>query len=290
MSVSYYAVPEKAPCQRNSPVLRSIQQDKLSDITLFFHENLDHLPAQPIFAIANEFFDALPVAQAIFRQNGNGACGIWRHRLVGLVDGQLGFIDGPPLRRDEQSDWALETFQAQRAGQPLNGDTNNHAIAEYCALANTYVSKIAHHLKTYGGAFLIIDYGRDGQIGDSLQAVANHQPVDVFHQPGSADLSHWVDFGAIRRATEEAGARLIGPITQGEFLRNIGIIQRCETVAKLADIETRRGLFAAVDRLVSNQQMGSAFKVALMLPPGTGYHLALPLAAKEPPYHEQNKI
>ena len=41
-------------------------------------------------------------------------------------------------------------------------------------------------------------------------------------------------------------------------------------MAELADVETRRGLFAAVDRLVSNQQMGSAFKVALMLPPGTG--------------------
>ena len=92
----------------------------------------------------------------------------------------------------------------------------------------------------------------------------------MFYQPGSADLSHWVDFSAIRRVAEEAGARLIGPITQGEFLRNIGIIQRSEKLAKLADVETRRALFAAVDRLVSNQQMGSAFKVALMLPPGTG--------------------
>ena len=129
---------------------------------------------------------------------------------------------------------------------------------------------MAHHLRAYGGACLIIDYGRDGQSGDSLQAVANHQPVDVFYQPGGADLSHWVDFSAIRRVAEEAGARLIGPITQGEFLRNIGVIQRSEKLAKLADVETRRGLFAAVDRLVSNQQMGSAFKVALMLPPGTG--------------------
>ena len=92
----------------------------------------------------------------------------------------------------------------------------------------------------------------------------------MFYQPGSADLSHWVDFSAIRRAAEEAGARLIGPITQGEFLRNIGIFQRSEALAKLVNLGTPRSLFAAVDRLVSSQQMGSAFKLALMLPPGTG--------------------
>ena len=237
---------------------------------MFFHENLNHLPAQPLFAIANEFFDALPVAQAILRRNTNDAGGIWRHRLVGLIDGQLGFVDGPPLSPKEVHDWALNISHTEKGDLPPRGDINNHTVAEYCPLATTYARKMARHLKAYGGACLVIDYGRDGQSGDSLQAVANHQPVDVFYQPGSADLSHWVDFSAIRRAAEEAGARLIGPITQGEFLRNIGIFQRCEALAKLANLETRRGLFAAVDRLVSSQQMGSAFKVAIMLPPGTG--------------------
>ena len=253
-----------------SPPLRCVQQDRLSDVTLFFHENLDHLPAQPLFAIANEFFDALPVAQATLRQNANETSGIWRHRLVGVIDGQLGFVDGPPLGPDEARDWALEILQTEGANLPPSRDINNHTIAEYCLLAVTYAKKMAHHLREYGGACLIIDYGLDGQSGDSLQAVANHQPVDVFYKPGNADISHWVDFSAIRRATEEVGARLIGPITQGEFLRNIGIFQRSEALAKLAALKTRRGLFAAVDRLVSYQQMGSAFKVALMLPPGTG--------------------
>ena len=263
---------ETAPVHllETSPLLRRIQQDRLSDVTLFFHENLDHLPAQPIFAIANEFFDALPVEQAILRQSSTDADGIWRHRLVGLLDGQLGFVDGPPLHPDEAREWALEIIHTKGADLHLSGNINDHTIAEYCPLAATYAGKIAHHLRTYGGACLIIDYGHDGHSGNSLQAVANHQPVDVFYQPGCADLSHWVDFSAIRRAAEKAGARLIGPITQGEFLRNIGIFQRSEALAKLADVETRRGLLAAVDRLVSNQQMGSVFKVALMLPPGSG--------------------
>jgi SAM-dependent MidA family methyltransferase len=144
------------------------------------------------------------------------------------------------------------------------------SIAEYCSMADAYAGKLATHIASYGGACLIIDYGRDGPSGDSLQAVANHQPVDVFHQPGDADLSHWVDFSALRRSATSSGARLVGPVTQGDFLQAIGIAQRTEAAAKLADAETRRGLFAAVDRLVSSQQMGSAFKVAMMLPSGTG--------------------
>ena len=83
-------------------------------------------------------------------------------------------------------------------------------------------------------------------------------------------MSHWVDFSALRRTAINCGARVMGPVTQGDFLQAIGIAQRTEAVAKRADAETRRGLFAAVDRLVSSQQMGSAFKVAIMLPSGTG--------------------
>ena len=137
-------------------------------------------------------------------------------------------------------------------------------------MADVYAAKLATHIASYGGACLIIDYGRDGPNGNSLQAVANHQPVDVFRQPGDADLSHWVDFSALRQTAVSSGARLVGPVTQGNFLRAIGIAQRAEAVAKIADAETRRGLFAAVDRLVSSQQMGSVFKVAMMIPTGTG--------------------
>ncbi len=243
-----------------SPELRERQKDVLAPADLYWHTDLDDLPATPIFGIANEFFDALPIDQAIWRDGQNGNAGLWRHRLVGLVDGRLGFVDGPPLSKAETGIWHLASLAA-----PADG-----SIAEYCEMADVYAAKLATHIASYGGACLIIDYGRDGPSGDSLQAVANHQPVDVFHQPGDADLSHWVDFSALRQSAINNGARLVGPVTQSDFLQAIGIAQRAEAVAKIADIKTRRGLFAAVDRLVSNQQMGSAFKVAMMLPSGTG--------------------
>ena len=246
----------------SSPKLRQIQKSKLADTNPHFHNTLDKLPPQPIFAVANEFFDALPVAQAIWQKSDIATSGIWRHRLVGLSNDRLHFIEGPPLTTAQLQEWSISF--------PKRPMQKNGAILEHCALASTFADQIARHLVSFGGACLIIDYGHNGQSGDSLQAVANHEPVDVFYQPGNADLSHWVDFSALNRAIKKAGARFIGPVTQGDFLRAIGIIQRAETLAKVGDTETRQRLFAAFDRLVSNQHMGSAFKVAIILPPGTG--------------------
>ncbi|MGB2469143.1 MAG: SAM-dependent methyltransferase, partial [Candidatus Puniceispirillaceae bacterium] len=105
---------------------------------------------------------------------------------------------------------------------------------------------------------------------DSLQAVAAHKPVDLFYQPGNADISHWVDFAALRRAAVSAGARFIGPVTQADFLMSIGLRERAENAARLCDADGRRALYAAVDRLVGAHHMGTAFKVGLIVPAGDG--------------------
>ena len=256
-----------------SPHLRRLLTDRLPDARLAFHDNLDQLPSKPLFGVANEFFDALPIGQAIWRitnvtsDKQRGRQGTWYHRLVGIADGRLAFVDGPALTATDHDKWGLtEPVQPQavRAG------TSDGSIIEYCPLAASIAAQLAHLIATYGGACLIIDYGRDGPTGDSLQAVADHRPVDVFHHPGAADLSHWVDFSAIKQAVKATGARLIGPVTQGAFLKEIGIIERAETAGLAADANGRRAIYAAVDRMVSAQHMGTAFKVALLAPSGNG--------------------
>jgi NADH dehydrogenase [ubiquinone] 1 alpha subcomplex assembly factor 7 len=46
-----------------SPHLREVQSQTLADHAPVFHDTLDTLPEKPVFAIANEFFDALPIRQ-----------------------------------------------------------------------------------------------------------------------------------------------------------------------------------------------------------------------------------
>lgn len=256
----------KAPIHllETSPTLRQTQTAKLAGAKINFHSDLDALPPVPLYAIANEFFDALPIDQLIWcpASGAKTAGGQWHHRNVGLVNDRLQFVIGAPVD--------VKTCKGYNLPDIAPADPKTFPVAEICPQATTYMAKLAAHIATHGGACLIIDYGRDGQTGDSLQAVANHQPVDVFYRPGAADLSHWVDFAALRRAAEAEGARLIGPEPQGRFLRRIGIMQRAEAAGRLADAATRRDLHAAVDRLISTQHMGLLFKVALLIPAGAG--------------------
>ena len=236
-----------------SPALRKTQSDLLADtVEITWHDDMPALldaTSGPVFGVANEFFDALPVAQLVRQQ------GRWRHRLVGIEDGRFGFTTGDPH---------------DTADPALPPDPHDGMVAELCPQADMVMHDLAGVVARRGGAVLIIDYGRNGNPGDSLQAVAAHQAVDIFTEPGTADLSHWVDFAALSRAASQAGARLVGPVPQGRFLMRIGLAARAEQAAAHAEAQERRALLAAIDRLTSPAQMGEVFKVALLVPDGAG--------------------
>lgn len=236
-----------------SPALRRAQAKLLANAAdIAWHDDMTGLleaARGPLFGVANEFFDALPVAQLVWQGDA------WHRRLVGIEDGRFGFIIGQP---DGATDPALPA------------DPHDGMVAELCPQAESVMRQLASAVAQRGGAVLIIDYGRNGNPGDSLQAVATHQPVDIFTEPGTADLSHWVDFAALSRAAANAGARLVGPVPQGRFLMRIGLATRAEQAAAYAEPEARRALLAAIDRLTSPAQMGEVFKVALLVPDGTG--------------------
>ena len=238
-----------------SPRLRTIQKQRIKAVSLEWHDDVQSLPNAAFFGIANEFFDALPIDQAVWRK------GAWRHRLVTDVRGSCGFTDGPALTLPELKRWQITNNQ---------NDMLEGSIAEYCPTAEPIVGQLARRIASYGGACLIIDYGKNDNFNDTLQAVQAHKPVDLFYQPGNADISHWVDFAALRRNTLDSGARFIGPITQADFLMKIGLRERAENAARFCDANERRTLLSAVDRLVGSHHMGTAFKVGLIVPAGNG--------------------
>ena len=238
-----------------SPQLRTIQKQRINAASIVWHDDVQSLPNSALFGVANEFFDALPIDQAVWRQ------GAWRHRLVTAVHGTLGFVDGPKLTPSELACWQINNDPQ---------DIAEGSIAEYCPTAEPIMRQMAGRIARHGGACLIIDYGKNDNFSDSLQAVAAHKPVDLLYQPGNADISHWVDFAALRRATVDSDARFIGPVTQAHFLMGIGLRERAENAARFCDADGRRALFAAVDRLVGAHHMGTAFKVGLIVPAGDG--------------------
>jgi len=211
-----------------SPHLRAVQQEHLSAAypRISWHDTLESLPPLPLFLIANEFFDALPVHQYIRIR------GTEEERKIDYREGSFCWAD--------------------------NGEVIREASPDSIAI----VKQIAAHIKVYGGAALIIDYGYvNGSHGDTLQAVRHHAFTDVLRSPGEADLTAHVDFKALKDAAEKERVQVWGPTEQGVFLKRLGGELRAAALCENAPLESRNIILSGLERLVAPHQMGELFKV-----------------------------
>lgn len=237
-----------------SPELRRRQAAGLSGLASpVWHDRIDELPDGPLIVVANEFFDALPIRQYVNSERG------WRERVVGLDDdGNLAFGIGAAA-----PDLALLPTGASEA--PVG------AVAEINRPAEAIVATLAHRLVQYGGAALIFDYGHvKSGFGETLQAVQSHHYADPLSEPGECDLTAHVDFDRLARAAGAEGASVLGPVTQGDFLVAMGLIERAGALGTGRSEEERQNIVAAVERLAGPEEMGTLFKtMAVAYPPMT---------------------
>jgi NADH dehydrogenase [ubiquinone] 1 alpha subcomplex assembly factor 7 len=143
--------------------------------------------------------------------------------------------------------------------------------------------KIAARVRDQDGAALIIDYGHlRSDAGDTFQAIARHSFADPLKNPGQADVTAHVDFQALTRAAEDVGARVHGPVTQGEFLKRLGIETRALTLMGKTTPEVSADISAALKRLTDSGRggMGSMFKVLAVTEPNL---TAVAGLSEEPP-------
>ena len=214
-----------------SPRLRQTQAETLKNYSPVWYDRLEDVPAGPVFIVANEFFDALPVQQFVRVQEK------WQERRIGFDEGK-GFV----FVSDE-------------------GDILEKSPASLSALA-----EMTRRIAADGGAALVIDYGHDKPgFGDTLQAVSKHRHAPALDNPGAQDITAHVDFSALRDAAQKS-VRVHGPVTQGTFLKNMGIAERAQTLKAKANDQQRKDIDTALERLVSPSSMGRLFKVLGLTP------------------------
>ena len=230
-----------------SHVLRAAQAARVPGAQ--WHDDLSALPDEgPVLAVANEFFDALPVRQLIATESG------WRERFVTVEDGRFVPAAGPPV--------PAAAIPAEVRGAPPGTVIETSPASLACARL------LARRIIMHGGAALIVDYGHDRlSAGETLQAVRLHEYADPWIEPGESDLTAHVDFESLARAAAEAGASVHGPVAQGDWLSRLGIEARREALARNAP-ERRESLGIATNRLISPQQMGGLFRVLGLTAPG----------------------
>ncbi len=231
-----------------SPALKEKQRETLQGHKVVWHKDGASLPeSAPLLVVANEFFDALPVRH--FEKTAEG----WRERMVGLDETRDRFV----FHLGPVSPSALAFLP------PALHEAPTGSLAEVSPAAVAQSAALAERLEAQGGLALLIDYGRaHPAFGATLQALKGHERHDPLEAPGSADLTAHVDFPSLIAAAEEVGAAAFGPVTQGDFLRALGIELRAERL-KEASPNDAEAIDQALSRLLDAEAMGELFKVAV---------------------------
>ncbi|MBV9549629.1 MAG: SAM-dependent methyltransferase [Alphaproteobacteria bacterium] len=229
--------------------LKRVQEETLKSagVPLRWQSQFEGEAGRPLFLVANEFFDALPIRQYVKTPRG------WCERMVMAQNGGLNFALAPLPA-------PASLIPESRAGAPDGG------FYETAPAAIALAEAISRHIEGNGGAALLIDYGygRAG-FGETLQAVTSHGFAGVLTEPGKADLSAHVDFTALAEAGRRGGAGVHGPIAQGELLKSLGIAARAEALAT-RHLVGEPALQTALARLTEDEAMGQLFKALAFLP------------------------
>jgi SAM-dependent MidA family methyltransferase len=228
--------------------LRQQQRRAVGNYPVTWHETLEDVPAGPFVLLANEFFDALPIRQ--FERAPAG----WRERLVGLDQaGALAFTLSGPVPE--------QLIPEDRRGAAVG------SVVEFASGGMALALRLAERVAAGPGAALIVDYGYVAPpLKGTLQAVRRHEKVDPLSEPGATDLSAQVDFAALSFAARRAGAAVLRPVAQRDFLHRLGLRERFAALRK-ANPRRSEEFAAAERRLTSPEEMGTLFKAMAILPP-----------------------
>ncbi|XP_018428325.1 PREDICTED: NADH dehydrogenase [ubiquinone] complex I, assembly factor 7 [Nanorana parkeri] len=213
-----------------------------------WYYNIEDVPSGYTFYIAHEFFDALPI-----------------HKLQKIQDKWKEILVDVDPENPQKLRFVLGSGCSLIARTFVQPDENRNHV-EVCPEAAVIIQKLVSQLKIYGGAALIADYGHSGDKEDTFRGFRSHQLHNVLLDPGTADLTADVDFNFLKNMTANK-VSFLGPITQHEFLRNMGIDFRLKVLMENAkDAATQQHLIASYDVLMNPNKMGKRFHFFSLFP------------------------
>ncbi|KAJ3208010.1 Diphthamide biosynthesis protein 2 [Entophlyctis luteolus] len=228
--------------------------EEISDgFRINWHESLETVEyGLPILLVAHEFFDAMPIYQ--FHRANTG----WREILVDVDESASSPHNFRLIQSPGETKASVTLLQDDRYLQFKEGSRIEVSPDSY-----TYAHKIGERIRQDGGFALIADYGKDIIMADSWRGIERHTFVSPLARPGDVDLTADVDFSFLRKAFKDAGTTSSVLLSQGEFLRSMGIVQRLQVLLKVADADKRKELSQSYERLVGGSGtngMGDIYK------------------------------
>lgn len=229
-----------------SPTLQKVQKKVLKNYQINWKKKLNKLPNIPTTIVANEFFDAFPVEQYIFKKSK------WMKITVCLKN----------FKNKNSNEFCFGLKKISKLPEELPSFNNKeNQIYEISPQTKENIIYLSNHLKKNHGACLIIDYGKNNNLGSTLQSVKNHKFSNPLENHGESDLTSLVDFRAIKNYAENYNLVVSDLVDQGDFLKTLGIQERFIALSKNMDKEKIASHHLSLKRLIDKNQMGKLFKV-----------------------------
>lgn len=219
--------------------------------------DIESLPfsLEPTIFIANEYFDALPVAQFRYTERG------WVETCVEVDDDPA---TEAHFRLVHAPSGSMSAFL-------MPDEVRKNGKVGDCVEVNAVGMQHMEHIMKkmvdcQKAAALIIDYGKDENMQSTLRGIRGHRFVDPLLSPGEVDLSSWVAFNQLRWALErlEVARRHLKwfPVTtQHDFLQFNGIDVRLAHVIKDEETKSAMKILQNYRRLMDPEEMGESYKV-----------------------------
>ena len=194
--------------------------------------------------LANEFFDALPINQYLFKKNN------WYKVLITL---------------DKNEKFIFSLSERPSAKKPFfPSNPSEGYVFEYSKYAINLLTSLCKQIKLFGGIFIIIDYYRNSKNKEgTLSAIKSHKKVSIFNDIGNCDISHSPDFELIKKVCKLNFCNVSGPYSQSLFLQTFGINERFKIL--ISDNPSLKDeLLFQKKRLIGEKYMGNIFKVLVV--------------------------
>ena len=187
-----------------------------------------------IFFIANEFFDAFPINQYVYKKQR------WYIKNV-VLDNFDNFM-----------------FYDEYISQvPFNVEKINiddGQIVEHSSVVDDYIHNIKSIIKKNSGGALFIDYGSmNKKYISTVRSFYKHTMIDIFSKVGTSDITYSLDFNIFGEYKNY--------YTQRDFLIKYGIEHIAQKLSQKSNYYEKYCLGKSLNKLTDINDMGTKFKV-----------------------------
>jgi len=229
-----------------SGYLKKVQKENIKYDQIKWVNNFKKIKKGPVIFFGNEFFDAMPIKQFIKSKN------FLFEKYVTL----------------EKNYKIKEIFKKASAKNIENVKSyktlKNQKFIEFPKLGFKKLQQIIKKISSLNGCLLMIDYGyQKPNNQNTMQSVMGHKKNNIFKNLGKADVTSHVNFNLLQEFFLKNNLNVKKTISQEKFLKNMGIVERAEIIAKKMKFSDQTNLYLRLKRLLSPKLMGNLFKVIL---------------------------